>query len=115
MLPEAITMVPFAPVGGLLYDRIGARWPTVIGMLIVAFNTYLMSFITWDLTRESVMLWTSIRSIGYVLAIVPVLTLGIAAVPAKDTDPGRPRRRIGCVDTSHRSAVNSPPDNRRPG
>lgn len=86
MLPEAITMLAFAPVAGLLYDKIGARWPAVIGLLIVAFSSYLMCSITWDLSRESVMLWTSIRSCGYVLAIVPVLSLGIAAVPAQDVD-----------------------------
>ncbi|HEY1972665.1 MAG TPA: MDR family MFS transporter, partial [Pseudonocardia sp.] len=86
MLPEAITMVIFAPVAGLLYDKVGARWPAVIGLLIVAFSSYLMCSITWDLSRESVMVWTSIRSCGYVLAIVSVLSHGIAAVPAEYVD-----------------------------
>jgi EmrB/QacA subfamily drug resistance transporter len=86
MLPEAITMVIFAPVAGLLYDKIGARWPAVIGLLIVALSSYLMSFIPWNLSRESVMIWTSIRSVGYVLATLSVLTLAIAALPVEYAD-----------------------------
>jgi hypothetical protein len=58
----------------------------VIGLLIVAFSTYLMSLTTWDLSRESVMFWTSIRSVGYVVATVSVLTLGLAVVPTEDVD-----------------------------
>lgn len=86
MLPEAITMLIFAPIAGLLYDRIGARWPATMGLLIVAVSSYMMSSITWDLSREAVIIATSIRSCGYVLAIVPAMTFAIASVPAKSVD-----------------------------
>lgn len=86
MLPEALAMGIGAPLGGLLYDRIGARWPALVGLAIAGVGSYLMCQITWDLTRGDVMWWTAIRGFGYALAIIPVMTAGLAVVPQAHAD-----------------------------
>ena len=40
LLPQALVMVALMPVAGRIYDKIGPRWPAMIGLAIVAFGTY---------------------------------------------------------------------------
>ena len=43
LLPQALVMAVLMPVAGLLYDKIGPRWPAAIGLAIVALGTYLLT------------------------------------------------------------------------
>ena len=49
LLPQALVMAVIMPAAGLLYDRIGPRWPAVIGLALVALGTYLLT----DVNLES--------------------------------------------------------------
>ncbi|MGH3801035.1 MAG: DHA2 family efflux MFS transporter permease subunit, partial [Pseudonocardiaceae bacterium] len=42
LLPQALVMAALMPIAGRVYDRIGPRWPAVIGLTIVAASTYLL-------------------------------------------------------------------------
>ena len=42
LLPQALVMARAMPIAGRLYDRIGPRWPAVIGLPIVAVGTYVL-------------------------------------------------------------------------
>jgi EmrB/QacA subfamily drug resistance transporter len=52
LLPQALVMGALMPIAGRLYDRIGPRWPAVVGLLIVAWGTYLLHTLGW-LSRDS--------------------------------------------------------------
>jgi EmrB/QacA subfamily drug resistance transporter len=82
MLPEAIAMGSLMPVSGYMYDRLGPRWPTMIGILICAYGTYLLCGINADMTGQEVVLWTWIRGVGNALALMAIMTAGLDAVPA---------------------------------
>jgi EmrB/QacA subfamily drug resistance transporter len=86
MFPEAITMAITLPFAGLLYTKMGPRWPIVIGMIITGYGTYLLSGITADLSRTDVMFWTSLRGAGQALCMVPLLTVGLDQVPSDKLD-----------------------------
>lgn len=88
ILPQAIAMCLVMPVSGLLYDKIGPRWLAVIGMLVCAYGTYLMCAINADMTRFDLMIWTSVRAAGMGLAIMPMMTASINAVPPTFTNQG---------------------------
>jgi EmrB/QacA subfamily drug resistance transporter len=88
ILPQAIAMCVVMPVSGLLYDKIGARWLAVIGMLVCAYGTYLLCAINADMTRMDLMIWTSVRAAGMGLAIMPMMTAAIDAVPPAFTNQG---------------------------
>jgi EmrB/QacA subfamily drug resistance transporter len=82
LLPQALVMAVMMPLAGRLYDRIGPRWPATIGVAIVAVATYLMHNLTIDTSREQIIWWLMLRALGLGLAIMPIMTGGISAIPA---------------------------------
>jgi EmrB/QacA subfamily drug resistance transporter len=79
LLPALITGMVM-PIAGQLYDRIGARWPATVGLLLVAYGTYLIHSITLSTSKGQIVLWMSIRSVGMGLSIMPIITAGMATV-----------------------------------
>jgi EmrB/QacA subfamily drug resistance transporter len=88
MLPESLVMVVLMPFAGKLYDKIGPRWPAVIGLAIAAYGTYLLCGINSDMTQHDVIVWTSIRAVGNGLALMPIMTAGLAAIPLEHSSSG---------------------------
>jgi EmrB/QacA subfamily drug resistance transporter len=82
LLPEAIVMGVITPFSGLLYDRIGPRWPSVIGLAVAAYGSYLLCGITADVPESQIILWTCVRGAGNGLAMMCIITAGLAVVPA---------------------------------
>ncbi|MGB7795493.1 MAG: DHA2 family efflux MFS transporter permease subunit [Pseudonocardiaceae bacterium] len=82
LLPQALVMAVLMPLAGRIYDRVGPRWPATIGVAIVALATYLMHNLTIDTSREQIIWWLMLRAVGLGLAMMPIMTGGIAAIPA---------------------------------
>lgn len=85
LLPEALVMGLMMPISGKLYDLVGARWPGAIGLVVVSFGTYLMHGIGLNTPRLEIVLWMVIRSGGLGLAMMPVMTGGMASIPTELT------------------------------
>jgi EmrB/QacA subfamily drug resistance transporter len=85
LLPPALVTGIMMPIAGRLYDRIGARWPAAIGLLIVAYGTYLTHHITTDTSNQQIVVWMAIRSVGMGLAMMPIMTGGLAVIPPEKT------------------------------
>ena len=81
LLPQALVMAVLMPFAGRLYDRIGPRWPATIGVTIVAVATYLMHTLTIDTSREQIVWWLMLRAVGLGIAMMPIMTGGLAAIP----------------------------------
>jgi EmrB/QacA subfamily drug resistance transporter len=86
MLPEAVAMAAAMMVGGKLYDQVGPRLPSLLGLVLAAWGTYLLCGITADMTAGEVIIWTSIRGAGNGLAVMTVMTAGLAVVPASQVN-----------------------------
>jgi hypothetical protein len=76
------------PIAGRLYDRMGPRWPAVIGIALTAYGSYLTAHITPDLPRSDLILWTLIRNVGVGLSMMPIMTAGLGALPAAQISAG---------------------------
>ncbi len=85
LLPEALVMGMMMPISGKLYDLVGARWPGAIGLVVVSFGTYLMHGIGLSTPRLEIVLWMVIRSGGLGLAMMPLMTGGMSAIPTELT------------------------------
>jgi EmrB/QacA subfamily drug resistance transporter len=86
LLPQALVMAVIMPIAGRLYDRVGPRWPAVSGLALVALSTYLMKDLTLD-TPDSHLVWLLVlRAVGMGLAMMPIMTGGMSAVPADRVD-----------------------------
>ncbi len=81
LLPQALVMGVLMPIAGRLYDKIGPRWPAAIGLTIVAIGTYELHRTTLDMTHAHMMWLLAFRASGMGLAMMPIMTGGIAAVP----------------------------------
>jgi EmrB/QacA subfamily drug resistance transporter len=81
LLPQALVMAVFMPIAGRLYDRFGPKWPAIIGLSISAWGTYLLHDLTVDTAHHKVSLILMLRAVGMGLAMMPIMTAGLAAVP----------------------------------
>jgi EmrB/QacA subfamily drug resistance transporter len=81
LLPQALVMAVLMPIAGRLYDKIGPRWPAVIGLTIVAFGTYLLHNLTLDTSRGEIAWLLALRASGMGFAMMPIMTSGVGAVP----------------------------------
>jgi EmrB/QacA subfamily drug resistance transporter len=81
MLPQAIATGVMMPISGRLYDRLGPRLPAVVGLVLVAVGTYLMAELRVETPRDHVMWLLVLRGFGMGLAMMPIMTGGLAAVP----------------------------------
>ncbi|MGH3789457.1 MAG: MDR family MFS transporter [Pseudonocardiaceae bacterium] len=88
LLPQALVMAVVMPIAGRAYDRIGPRWPAVIGLSIVACAVYLMHTLTLDTPREQLIWLLMMLGVGLGLAMMPIMTGGIAAIPVSDANTG---------------------------
>jgi EmrB/QacA subfamily drug resistance transporter len=85
IVPVMLAVV--APIGGALYDRVGARLPTVMGMLICVGASVIL-FAVLDGARDGlplVMLALAVFGIGQGLFISPNNSAIVAAAPASLT------------------------------
>jgi EmrB/QacA subfamily drug resistance transporter len=81
LLPQAMAMAVLMPIAGRVYDRIGPRWPAAIGLTITSADLYLLHTITLDTPREHVM-WILVGlGAGLGIAMMPIMTGGIAVIP----------------------------------
>jgi EmrB/QacA subfamily drug resistance transporter len=86
LLPQALVMAVIMPTAGLLYDRIGPRWPAAIGLAIVALGTYMLTGVTLESSTEHVVWVLVLRAVGMGLAMMPIMTGGLSAVPPDQVD-----------------------------
>ena len=62
LLPQALVMAVLMPIAGRLYDKIGPRWPAVIGLTVVAIGTYLLHGITLDISKGEIAALLALRA-----------------------------------------------------
>ena len=88
LLPQAMAMAMLMPIAGRIYDRIGPRWPAVVGLTLGAVCTYSLRTLTIDTPREHVMWLLAVMGVGMGLAFMPIMTAGLAAIPATRVNTG---------------------------
>lgn len=81
LLPQALAMAVVIPLSGFFHDRFGPRWPAIVGLVIAAYGTYLLSGLSIEMTRADVIAWTVVRGIGVALAVMPIVTAGLNSLP----------------------------------
>jgi len=88
VLPQALVMAVMMPLAGRIYDRIGPRWPAVIGLALSGGGTLLLTGINIDMTRPELIVWMMIRAAGLGLGMMPIMTGGISALPPSIVSAG---------------------------
>jgi EmrB/QacA subfamily drug resistance transporter len=86
LLPPALVMAVLMPIAGMVYDRIGPRAPTVIGLTLAAIGTYMLRTITLDTTREHIMWLLMLQYGGLGIGLMPLFSAGLAVIPPAYTN-----------------------------
>ena len=81
LLPGALVIGAVMPFAGRLADRIGARIPTVAGLLLVAFFMFSYRDLHSTTSAWGVLWPTLVRGLGLGLLVTPVMTAAMNAVP----------------------------------
>lgn len=81
LLPGAILMGIMSPITGIIFDKIGARWLAVVGLLITAITTWELSRIAIDSSYVHIILIYSARMFGMSLLMMPIQTAGMNQLP----------------------------------
>jgi len=94
LLPQALVWMAMMPLAGVIYARVGPRWPAVAGMTLAGVATLVLVGITVDASRPELAVWLCVRSIGLGLTVVPILAGGMSALPPSLVDDGSALRTL---------------------
>lgn len=81
LLPGAILMGIMSPITGMIFDKVGARWLAVIGLIITTITTYEFSQLTAESTYNHLMLVYTLRMFGMSMLMMPIQTAGMNQLP----------------------------------
>jgi EmrB/QacA subfamily drug resistance transporter len=80
-LPQALVAAVFMPIGGRLFDRVGARPPVLAGLGLIATALYLLSGLSATTTAESLRLPLALMGAGMGLMMMPLNTHVLNSAP----------------------------------
>src|SRR5207237_112659 len=80
-LPQALAAAVVMPLGGRLFDRIGARVPVIIGLVLVSISTWFLAQITATTTGEELRWVLAMRGAGMGLMMMPLSTYILNSAP----------------------------------
>jgi EmrB/QacA subfamily drug resistance transporter len=86
LIPQALVLAVLLPMSGLLYDRIGARWLAVSGLLVAGVGLLTLSEINVDIPNGSLVLGMCILAGGVGLAMMPIMSSGLGVVPPESAE-----------------------------
>ena len=83
MMPGALVSGALMPVTGRLFDRIGPRPLVIMGLLLLAFVTFLFRNLNLATAASTVMIWTMLRGITMPFAMIPAQTAAMVDIPTE--------------------------------
>ncbi|WP_063510443.1 DHA2 family efflux MFS transporter permease subunit [Paenibacillus gorillae] len=83
MLPGALLMGFMMPVTGKLFDRFGAKWLSIIGLIITILTTIGFVNLTDSTSYTYLVLMSTGRRFGMAMFLMPITTAGLNQLPAR--------------------------------
>ncbi|MBC7104853.1 MAG: multidrug efflux MFS transporter [Firmicutes bacterium] len=81
LMPSAIASALAMPLSGYLFDRYGPRYPAVVGALIATVGSFYLASLDLNSSWRHIQVITTFRGLGIGLAMMPVTTAGMNALP----------------------------------
>ncbi|GAA0611411.1 MDR family MFS transporter [Virgibacillus siamensis] len=83
LLPGALISGLMSPVTGRIFDRIGARSLSIVGLTIMTGATFAFGFLGTTTTLTFLIVTYAIRMFGFSMVMMPVTTAGLNQLPQK--------------------------------
>ncbi len=81
LLPGALMTAVLSPVTGMLFDRFGAKYLSLIGLLIMASTTFLFTNLDEQTTLLYIVIVQTIRASGMAMVMMPLQTAALNSLP----------------------------------
>lgn len=81
ILPFALAAAVTMPISGALFDKVGAKVIAIPGLLILLWASYQLASLTSETSNLTIMMISMLRGVGIGLAMMPINTSGMNAVP----------------------------------
>jgi EmrB/QacA subfamily drug resistance transporter len=85
VLPTVIGSMISMPIAGRLYDRLGPRFPTVLGLVVTGITSLWLQVLDVTTPDDTLRLILFVRGIGVGFAMMPVMTYALSSVPQQMT------------------------------
>ncbi len=82
MLPGALLMGLLSPAVGKVFDRFGAKWLSIIGIIIILATTYTYTNLTDSTSYTYLIIMYAGRRVGMALFLMPLQTAGLNQLPS---------------------------------
>lgn len=83
LMPQGLSVAVAGPIAGRLVDKLGARVICVFGFVLLAFNTWQLSFITMDTTYAELRWLLVVRGAALGCTMQPTQLVALAVVPER--------------------------------
>lgn len=83
ILPGALVMGIMSPITGRIFDRFGAKWLTIIGLMIITVTTIPFSNLTTTTSFAFITVLYAIRMFGLSMVMMPATTAGLNQLPKR--------------------------------
>jgi MFS transporter, DHA2 family, multidrug resistance protein len=80
-LPVGLLQAFISPISGIVSDRINAKIPAAIGILLLAISLYMNSTMSLSTERHEIMITLVLRGIAMGLLFTPLSTLALSEIP----------------------------------
>ncbi|MEN1968006.1 MDR family MFS transporter [Lentibacillus sp. N15] len=81
ILPGALIMGLMSPITGRIFDKIGAKWMSITGLIIMTLTTLPFANLTTSTSFAYLTIYYSIRMFGLSMVMMPVTTAGLNQLP----------------------------------
>lgn len=88
LMPGAVIMGIMSPISGTLFDKVGPRPLTTVGLFITAVTTYEFTHLTLETSYSYILMIYMIRSFGMSLMMMPIMTAGLNQLPSEMNSHG---------------------------
>ncbi|WP_082234519.1 MDR family MFS transporter [Halobacillus massiliensis] len=83
LLPGALIMGFMNPITGRLFDKFGARWLAISGLVILSVTTFMFTNLTSETTFFYLAVVNAVRMLGVAMVMMPVTTAGLNTLTEK--------------------------------
>jgi EmrB/QacA subfamily drug resistance transporter len=81
LLPGGVIMGIMSPITGRIFDKIGAKWLAIPGLIITAITTYALTTLDVDTSFTYVTILFTIRMFGMAILMMPIFTASLNDLP----------------------------------
>lgn len=88
LLPQAVVLVICMPLAGRLFDAIGARWPALVGTLLIGIGMLMLAQLNTDITVHELVVAECVVAAGLGIGMMPVQTGALTALRGRFGESG---------------------------